>query len=437
MATQDRDTDPDDASFSGDPEERETLPSDEPEAPRAPPPRFPIVGMGASAGGLEALEGVIKRLSVDGMAYVVIQHLAPGHDSMLTDILSRATSMKVLTVCDGVQVERNTIYVTPPNVDISLREGALYLVQASRHVPRHSIDAFFRSLASDRGPLAIGVLLSGAGTDGTLGARAIREGGGITFAQEPGTASQSSMPQSAIDAGAVDFCLSPAEIGDELMRLSAHPYVARRRPVGLFDEETLKRLFSQLRRAFGVDFSAYKRNTVERRIDRRMALQKLEDIADYLQFIESKPDELGVLYGDLLIGVTGFFRDAAPFETLTNVVFPRLLENRSPEVPIRIWSPGCATGEEAYSLAMCLLECLDNKPAGYKVQIFATDIDEQALARARQAFYPENIELDVSPARLQRFFTRSDNGYQVSRKLRDMRACSTSCTTSGSSKRIS
>ncbi|MGZ4371443.1 MAG: CheR family methyltransferase, partial [Gaiellaceae bacterium] len=243
---------------------------------------------------------------------------------------------------------------------------------------------------------------------------------GITFAQEPSTAGQSSMPQSAIDSGCADFCLSPAEIGDELMRLGAHPYVARKRPARFFSGEMLARFFEKLRRSFGVDFSSYKLGTIERRIARRMALQKLDKVEDYLTLIDSRSDELNLLYSDLLIGVTAFFRDGEPFEALKSVVFPRLIEDRSIEVPIRFWVPGCASGEEAYSIAICLCEYLDNRHAGFKVQIFATDIDDQALARARLAQYPKSIELDVSPERLQRFFARTEKGYQVSRLIRDM-----------------
>ncbi len=384
------------------------------------PPKFPIVGIGASAGGLEALEALTRRLSTDGTAYVILQHLATGHDSLLTEILSRATTMKVVTIRDGLDVAVNNIYVTPPGVELGIQEGVLQLRKPSEQIPRHSIDAFFRSLASDRGPAAIGVVLSGAGSDGTLGLRAIKEEGGITFVQEPSTAGQGSMPQSALDSGSADFCLSPAEIGDELMRIAAHPYVARKRPPRLFTQDILSRIFDRLLRAFNVDFSTYKLATIERRIERRMALQKVDKADDYLRLLETKGEELPILYSDLLIGVTGFFRDREPFEAFKTIVFPRLLDTRSPDAPIRIWVPGCATGEEAYSIAMCLLEYLNGRPAGFKVQIFGTDIDDHALARARQALYPQNIELDVSPERLQRFFSRQDKGYQVSRQLRDM-----------------
>jgi two-component system CheB/CheR fusion protein len=383
---------------------------------------FPIVGIGASAGGLEALEALTKRLSADGMAFVVLQHLAPGHESVLTDILARDTSMKVVTVKDGMPVDLNHIYVAPPNVDLAIHQRVLRLMTpaSNRRGPRLSIDAFFRSLAADQGGLAIGVLLSGAGTDGTLGLKAIKEEGGITFVQEPSTAGQPSMPQSALDAGYADFCLSPEKIGDELMCLSTHPYVAVVRPPKVFDEDVRSKLFVLLRDAFGVDFAAYKQTTIERRIQRRMALHKLERLEDYVKYLEANVEEMSLLYSDLLIGVTGFFRDKEPFEVLQTQVFPRLLENRRADLPLRIWVAGCATGEEAFSIAIIILELLGERAPSYKVQIFATDIDEQSLTRARLARYPQNIETELSPDRLVRFFSRSDKGYQVSRTVRNM-----------------
>jgi two-component system CheB/CheR fusion protein len=383
---------------------------------------FPIVGIGASAGGLEALEALTKRLSTDRMSFVVLQHLAPGHESALTDILARGNAMKVVTVQDGMRLDPGRIHVAPPNVDVLVHQGVLRLMAPNpeRRGPRLSIDAFFRSLASDQGATAIGVILSGAGTDGTLGLKAIKEEGGITFVQEPSTAGQSSMPQSALDAGCADFCLSPAEIGDELMRLSQHPYVVPAHPPRVFDEDNRSKLFLLLRTAFGVDFAAYKQSTIERRIQRRMALHKLDRLEDYLKYVQATGGELNVLYSDLLIAVTRFFRDEEPFEALKSLVFPRLLENRNRELPIRIWVPGCATGEEAFSIAINLLEYLEERASNYKIQIFATDIEEQSLARARLAVYPQNIEVDVAPERLQRFFTRSEKGYQVRRAVRDL-----------------
>ncbi len=379
-----------------------------------------IVGIGASAGGLEALTALIGRLSSDGMAFVVVQHLAPGHESALVEIIARSATIAVVTARDGAALAPNTVHVAPPGVDLTLRDGILHLQPSAEEVPRHTIDTFFRSLAADRGAAAIGVILSGAGNDGTLGLRAIRDEGGITFAQEPSTATHPSMPQSVVDAGLADYCLSAAEIGDELMRLSAHPLVARRRPQRTYPPEVLDKIFDRLRRSFGVDFTSYKLATIERRLERRMALLKVERGEDYLAQLDADPAELGILYGDLLIGVTAFFRDQEPFEALRKVVFPRLFDGRSTDVPIRLWVPGCASGEEAYSLAMCLLEYLDGRPAGHKVQVFGTDLDDAALARARQGVYPYGIDLDISAARLQRFFTRQENGYRVSQQLRDM-----------------
>jgi two-component system CheB/CheR fusion protein len=307
-----------------------------------------------------------------------------------------------------MRLEPGTIYVAPPTVELSLDGDALHVSSiAEARRPRHTIDAFLRSLAKAGGPMAIGVVLSGSGSDGTLGLKAIKEEGRITFAQEPSSAQQPSMPQSAIDAGVADVALTPGEIGSELLRLSAHPYVGRARPVKPVDHDAMMKIFHQLRNAYGVDFGLYKQSTVERRIVRRMALHKLENTEDYLTFLNAEPSEVRNLYNDLLIGVTSFFRDTEPFEALKDVVFPRLLDQRPIEAPVRLWIAGCATGEEAYSMAIALLEYLGDRASTYKVQIFATDIDEDALARARTAVYPQNIELDVSHERLGRFFQRT------------------------------
>jgi two-component system CheB/CheR fusion protein len=384
-------------------------------------PPMPIVGIGASAGGLEALEALTRALANDGMAFVILQHLAAGHEATLTDILSRNTAMKVVTIADGMPVEKSTIYVGPTNVDVAIHHGVFRLLEpVEPRVPRHAIDVFFRHLAADRGGAAIGVILSGAGSDGTLGLKAIKEEGGITFVQEPSTASQPSMPESAIDAGCADSVLSPAEIGAELMRIAKHPYVIAAPPPRAFDEDTRSKLFVLLRGSFGVDFATYKQATIERRVQRRMALHKIERLADYLKYVQANDAELSVLYSDLLIGVTSFFRDAEPFEALKTLVLPRLLENRDPELPIRVWVPGCSTGEEAYSIAMVVLEYLADLKTTYKIQVFATDIDDHALTRARTAVYPQSIEIDVSPERLQRFFVPAEKGFQVSRQVRDV-----------------
>lgn len=391
-----------------------------PDAQAAPPLSFTVVGIGASAGGLDALCTLLARLSADGMAFVVVQHLAAGHPSALTEILARSSAIPVVTASDGTLLKPNTVYVAPPEVDLTLAQGRLRLLPSTKAVPRHNIDLLLRSLAANCGSEAIAVVLSGAGSDGTLGAQAIREQGGIVFAQDPATAAHGSMPQSVIDAGLADYRLSPEQIGDELMRLSKHPLLVSRRARRIFGPNLLEQVFERLRRSFSVDFSAYKLPTIERRLERRMALRKVERAEEYLKLLDTDGQELKVLHGDLLIGVTAFFRDKEPFEALKERVFRRLLDARGPETAIRVWVPGCASGEEAYSVGMCLLEALDGRPAGYKVQIFGTDLDEAALARARQGVYPLGIELDVSSARLQRFFTREDRGYRVAQKLRDM-----------------
>lgn len=384
---------------------------------------FPIVGIGASAGGLEALMALVERLTASGMAFVVVQHLAPGQVSTLAEILASRTPLPVMTILDKQSIQTNTIYVIPPAVDVVIRNRRFALsstVPSEHRGGRHSIDTFLQSLAADQGARSIGVILSGAGSDGTLGLKAIKEEGGITFVQEPASAAHASMPQSALNEGHADFCLDPAAIADELMRLARHSYVTASRTSPQFDEELRSRLFVMLRRAFGVDFSAYKQSTLERRIQRRMALHKLDRLEDYLAFVQAKVSELNLLYSDLLIGVTAWFRDGEPLEALKTVVFPSLLENRGVDVPLRIWVAGCATGEEAYSIAMCLNEYLEERGTHCKVQIFATDIDDQALAEARTAVYPPNIEQLISADRLQRFFTPTSRGYLVARRIRDM-----------------
>lgn len=382
---------------------------------------FPIVGIGASAGGLEALEALVRRLSPDGMAFVVVQHLRPGHESKLAEILAHADSLRVETVRDGARVEPDTLYVTPPDTQLSIEHGAFQLARLDDGVPTRSIDTFFRTLARDAGPRSIGVLLSGAGSDGALGLCAIKEHGGLTFVQEPSTAVHASMPEAAIRARSPDFCLGPEAIADELMRVAdQRGSTPRRTPRHVVDPRILARLFDRLRTAYRVDFSGYKLANVERCVAQRMARQKLESADDYAKLVESSSDELALLYDDLLVGATGFFRDAELFEALERRVFPRLFEGRAPENPVRVWVPGCATGEEAYSIAICLLEYLHRGTTRFPIMMFGSDLDEKALARARHGHYPRSIERAVSAERLRRFFIRDGNGYQVSRELREM-----------------
>ena len=383
---------------------------------------FPVVGVGASAGGLEALEALFKRINLDSTAFVVVQHLSPDHESNLTHVLARSTRMKVVTASDGTKVVKNTIYVLPPNAEVEIEDGILRLrpLAPTFGQPRHLIDQFLRSLAVDQRGGAIGVVLSGGGSDGTLGIKAIKAEGGITFVQDPGTAIQPGMPRSALDSGSADFCLTPAEIADELMRISSHPYLAKARPPRKTNAQALQKVMTLLRQSAGVDFTQYKQSTIERRIERRMAVHRLEKLEDYLHHVEANRSELDVLYRDILIGVTNFFRDRAVFEEIKTTVLPRIFEHRSREQPVRIWSAGCASGEEAYSLAICALEYLGEKAAEYQVQIFGTDLDDEAIRAARHGLFPKNIELDVSPERLQRFFSRTEREYQISRNIREM-----------------
>lgn len=390
----------------------------------APTFEFPIVGIGASAGGLEALQAMLGKLKRDNMSFVVVQHLSPVHESLLSELLGRATRIRVSTIQDGEVPKCNRIYVMPANADLEIRGGAFRLTHATPTVPRLPIDRFFRSLARELGAAAIGVILSGGGSNGTLGLKAVKGEGGITFVQDPGTAIQPSMPQSALDSGCADFCLPPQQIAQELMRLSAHPYMAppdRASPARGLDPDGLSKIYAQLRAAFRVDFTQYKRSTLERRIERRMAVHLLDSVEGYLKFIQQSPGELDTLYRDMLIGVTSFFRDREVFEALQSVILPRIFERRPTDTPVRVWVAGCSTGEEAYSIAITILEHLGDRAAHYKIQIFATDLDEDAIRRARHGLFRANIELDVSTERLQRFFSaRRNDEYQINRPIRDM-----------------
>jgi two-component system, chemotaxis family, CheB/CheR fusion protein len=384
-----------------------------------------IVGVGASAGGLEALTALLHGLALDSTALVVIQHLAPDTDSMLPTLLARQSQYKVVEATDGTLVEANHIYVIPPNADLALLRGRLHVMdlQTSEGTrrPHLHVDYFFRSMAQDQGSRSIGVVLSGTGTDGTFGLKAIKEAGGITFAQDPTTARFEGMPRSAIESGWADFTLAPHAIATELMEIGRHPYLARvRRGTLPAAQEAMSKLIVLMRTAFGNDLTYYKPTTIERRVERRMALHRIERLPDYIKFAQSSTDELRLLYKDMLIGVTSFFRDAGPFEMLKSTILPRLVEPKAPGASIRVWVPACSTGEEVYSIAICILELLGDGAQDHRLQVFGTDIDEDSVRQARRGLYPQNIEQDVSPERLQRFFIRTEAKYQVSRRVRDM-----------------
>jgi two-component system, chemotaxis family, CheB/CheR fusion protein len=388
---------------------------------------FPVVGIGASAGGLEAFTQLLGELPPDtGMAFVLVQHLDPRHASMLSGLLAKKTEMPVAEVTDGMPVEPNRIYVIPPNTNMAILNGTLQLMPRTETRGRHmSVDYFFRSLAEDQGSRAVGVVLSGADSDGALGLQAIKAEGGITFAQEERTAKYDGMPRSAIATGAVDFILPPEEIAKELLKFSSHPYMRpRKRPKGaellLKAEDGLKKIFVLLRAAHQIDFTGYKQTTIKRRIVRRMALHKIERLDDYVRYLQGSPTEVTALYDDLLINVTSFFRDPETFEALKARVFPQILKNRQPESPVRIWVTGCSTGEEAYSMAVCWLEFIGGRAKNVPIQIFATDLNDKGIDKARAGIYPENISLDVSPERLRRYFVKVDGGYQVNKPVRDI-----------------
>ncbi len=400
-------------------------------------PSIPIVGIGASAGGLEAFTELLRFLPVDtGMAYVLVQHLAPTHKSLLTELLARVTPMHVREARDGLVVEANQVYVIPPNTDMTLAHGVLTLVTQTKTDGQYlSIDTFLRSLAESQSERAIGVILSGTASDGTDGLQAIKAQGGMTLVQEVISAKFSGMPQSAITAGCVDFIGSPEQLARELTRISRHPYL-RQLQVAESDEEQLapqvhgqdfpedEREFQQilrmLRRRTQVDFTAYKPTTLKRRILRRMVLQQMDSFAVYLSYLSDHPAEGKALYQDVLIGVTSFFRNPSGFALLSREVFPRLVEAKSAHAPIRVWVPGCSTGEEVYSLAICLVEFLAERSLTLPIQLFGTDLNAQAIEHARAGLYVPGAVEKLSPARLEQFFQRVNGHYQISRGVRDL-----------------
>ena len=382
-----------------------------------------IVGIGTSAGGFEALSSLIAKLGKPTrMAFVVVQHLLPTQASALPDLLWKATHVEVVTAEDGMRVLPNRVYVIPPNADLGIQQGVLQLMgPPSGRRPRLPVDFFFRALAEDAGKRAIGVVLSGTGSDGTFGLRAIKEAGGLTFVQDPDSAKYDGMPRSALESGAVDHCLLPEGIAEELSLIEQRPHrVVTNRPPPQREEHNNK-LLGLIRAAFGTDLAYYKPATIDRRTERRLTLHKIDRLEDYVKFVQSDREELRLLYKDFLIGVTSFFRDPEVFEALKTKVFPRFLKDRQkPQGPIRIWVPACSTGEEAYSIAISLLEYLGEDEPGRRVQIFGTDVDQDAIQRARRGLYPANVELDVSPERLERYFVKREGGYQISRRVRDM-----------------
>jgi len=390
-----------------------------------PPPTFAIVGVGASAGGLEAFRQLLAHVpDRSGLAFVLVQHLEATRASQLSDVLATSTTMRVAQAEDGVGVEPDHVYVIPPGTQMAIEGGVLRLspLEGDERRPTLPIDHFFHSLAADRGRHAIGVVLSGNASDGTSGLSAIRESGGITFAQDPRSARVGAMPRSAIDAGVVDFCLPLPAMGIELARLSHHPYLARGEPVPPTPAgaASLAEVVALVRTGTGVDFGEHKPATFKRRLARRMVVTKAKDLAAYLELLREDPAEIRLLHDDLLIKVTSFFRDEHAFDELKTVAFPAILKDKAPGSPVRAWVVGCATGEEVYSLAISLIEHLGDNPSGHPILIFGSDLDEKAIDRARAGLYPDSAVQRLGEERLKRFFVRTERGWRVGKAVREL-----------------
>jgi two-component system CheB/CheR fusion protein len=388
---------------------------------------FPIVGLGASAGGLEALEQFLGHVpKACGLAFVVVQHLDPTRKGILVELLQRSTTMPILQIKDRMKIEPNHVYVIPPNKDLSILHGVLHLLEPAKpHGLRLPIDFFFRSLADDQHGQSIGVILSGMGSDGTLGLRAIKEKAGAVFVQTPGSAKFDSMPRMAIDAGLADVVASAEELPSRIIDYLQHIplLVPPDQDIADKDQSALEKVVILLRAQTGHDFSLYKKSTLSRRIERRMSLHQITRIADYVRYLRENSQESELLFKELLIGVTNFFRDPAVWEQLKDKIIPEYLAARPQGGMLRAWTAGCSTGEEAYSLAIVFKEVLEKiKPAkNFSLHIFATDLDKDAIDKARIGVYPANISADVSEERRRRFFIKNEHGgYSVKKEIREM-----------------
>jgi two-component system CheB/CheR fusion protein len=383
-----------------------------------------IVGIGASAGGLEAIEAFFKHMPSDsGVAFVVIQHLSPDHKSLMAELLSKRTQMPVHRAEDGMVVEPDAVYLIPPNKNLRVFHGRLLLSEQDRDSPGINlpIDIFFRSLAEDQGPKAIAIVLSGTGSDGTSGLRAIKEELGMVMVQAEETAAFDGMPRSAIATGLVDFVLPPEEMPAQLLSYLKHPFTSKDDAAGtmLTDEDGLSRIFALLRESNKIDFTYYKPTTIVRRIERRMAVNQIHDLNDYVRFLESYPVELNSLHKDLLIGVTSFFRDPEAFDILDKKLLPGLLRDAK-EGKLRVWVSGCSTGEEAYTLAILCCEVMEKENLNLDIKIFATDVDREAILTASAGIFAESAVADIAPEMISKYFYHKDEGFYISRQIREM-----------------
>ncbi|MBU1319551.1 MAG: PAS domain-containing protein [candidate division Zixibacteria bacterium] len=408
------------AKISEVPKKRETQPA------RRSGAAFPVVGIGASAGGLEAFETFFRAVPDEpGIAFVLVAHLDPSHVSLLPELLQKQTKMKVEQVSDRTVVKPNRVYVIPPNRNLGILRGVLHLLEMTE--PRGvnlPIDSFFRSLAQDQGSDSVGIILSGTGTDGTLGLKAIKDETGMTMVQSEESAKYDGMPRSAISAGVADYILSPEKMPSSLLE-----YVQHESDISVPDTitemtkspEALQKICIILRARTGHDFSLYKANTTRRRIERRMNLHQIGKVADYVRFLQESDREAWSLFKELLVGVTSFFRDPQAFEVLANTVLPSIFSDKPDDYTARVWVPGCSSGEEAYSVGILFHEHIQKTDAHPNVQIFSTDLDEDAIDRARQGVYPESISADIDPERLRRHFTKDDDGrYRIKKAIREM-----------------
>ena len=386
--------------------------------------QFPIVGIGASAGGLEAIEEFLKNMPEgSGIALVIIQHLDPNSKGMLQELLQRTTTMKVFTATDHMTIKPNSVYVIPPNKNISILNGALHLFEPiAKRGLRLPIDYFFSSLADDRQEKSIGIILSGMGADGTMGLKSIKEKGGFTLVQSPDSAKFDSMPRNAIELVTIDIIASAIDLPEKLLKILKQPLSKQGPPEPEKDNSALEKIIIQLRERTGNDFSYYKKSTLYRRIERRMGTHKIDKISNYVQYIQENPVEADILFRELLIGVTSFFRDPAVWDYLRDETFPLMFNQLSDKQVLRAWVPACSTGEEAYSLAITFKEALEKwQPENrFSLQIFATDLDSQAIENGRKAIFPASIEANVSQERLHKFFLREGNTYKVRGEIREM-----------------
>jgi two-component system CheB/CheR fusion protein len=386
---------------------------------------FPIVGVGASAGGLEALQDFFDNMpDKPGVAFVIVQHLSPDYKSFMNELLARHTSIPIQVVTDNTQIEINHIYLIPPKMNMTISRGKLFLKEIiGRHL-NLPIDIFFRSLAADQENNAIGIVLSGTGSDGTLGIRAIKESGGVTMAQNDETAKFDGMPKSSVSTGMVDFVLSPKDLAQELVNYAQHPFVMNAdksvEAQLLQNQNVYNKMIAILHDTKNVDFSNYKQNTIIRRLEKRISINRFEKVTDYISYLAVTPKEITALFNDLLIGVTRFFRDEESFEKLSTSVIPEIFAMHTDRSEIRIWVPACSTGEEAYSIAILFKEYMSKNNLIKDIKIFATDIDDDSITYAGLGLYPSNITADVPNDILSKYFVRKDNGFQINENIRHM-----------------